>query len=260
MKGLWPLGVQSLSLDALQCATEDRDEMGELCEQLSAFHISMRMARVAKKECHPTMFIMDGKRGPGKHVAEAKERQAAERDAKKENEPIEQKAQEMVGVLPQYCGGLCSPDPGCRPCWEPPIFDYSRYDGILAAEKELTVREGRKEGEYRMYCIDEFMGRNLLTLYFGWDQDMEIDAKHRVMACNGGKRMRRGAWGNEVEFWSELMFEVSDHRMKMKEENGSPEERHGFDIRPGKIVMERVLEVARELDHHFGARLRQSLI
>lgn len=124
--------------------------MDELCNQLSAFHISARLQRQAEAE---------------------------ELAAKQDNAWL---LNELPSVWDKR---LHTPEPGCRPVWEPPALDYSIFEVIIEAQKELNVEEGSKEIYWRVDMMDNYVERLLLTKYQNW-----IDEEKRVFEdCDNEK-------------------------------------------------------------------------
>lgn len=129
--------------------------MDELCKVLSAFHISTRSAGAVEKE--KSTSELDG-RSAFKELPFADE------------------------------WGLPRPGPGCRPCWEPPIFDYWLFEVLIAAQKELNSKEGNKEIAWRTNAFDILLQMELFGVYQG---------THMTFYCLGKRRNNK----QETAFW-----------------------------------------------------------
>lgn len=104
------------------------DPMDELAEQLSRFHISARMQKVSEKQA---------------------------------------KVSKKQAYFRPRTGGKRSPSPktGRRSCREPPILDYSWFEELISAQKELNEREGSKDIAWRSERMNNLVEQELLLTY-----------------------------------------------------------------------------------------------
>lgn len=123
----------------------DDNAIDNLVNQLSSFHISPRMQRLAaekENQNHPP---------PTDHLPTAPE------------------ATKSAGASPTLTAaerkGLPTPQPECRPVWEPPMFDYSWFEQLLDAEKEVNVQEGNKEIAWRTGAMDIMIDQEIQNTY-----------------------------------------------------------------------------------------------
>ena len=117
---------------------ETADVMEELVTILQAFHISARLSRLAHQKCLPPKPIAI--------------------EATKTFTPY---SSHRIAGRP-----LPDPAPENRPCWEPPILDYSWFEDLITAQKEMDKRDGSKDLAWRTETMDNIVEDALLRTYF----------------------------------------------------------------------------------------------
>lgn len=154
-------------------ATIPKDPMDALAKQLSAFHISARLQKAAEEiQPIPKRYAIGSLEPvtfspatlPSPNLASSSSRRP----------------------------GLPSPELGYRPCWEPPILDYSWLEAVLDAEKELNRRDGSRDIAWRTDAMNEFFEYELLHSYYSqWVVDQ-----------------RTNVYLHDIPFWDSLLNDV----------------------------------------------------
>lgn len=110
----------------------------------------------------------------------------AQKAAKQANSARQQHAQSHLDVrVPPPM-----PEAGTRPCWEPPIFDYTFYGNLVEAQKEYNMRQGSKDVGFITDIMDSVVEKGLLNMY-----------QESIMHLNLGGEKETSA---EHQYWEAL--------------------------------------------------------
>ena len=199
---------------------EGSDVVDERVTKLQAFHISARSERLAHQE----------------------------------NLRLDRIAIQTISAVtlysPHRIGGRPLPDPapGNRPCWEPPILDYSWFDDLITAQKEMDKRDGSKDLAWRTETMDNVVEDALLRTYFyDYLRTMEKPPLgYQPSFSNSGSYP-------EAMFWQGLRGALWDDIHKLYVEGQAIRKRYGKRNREHAELLIGVKAIAVKNNENFGA-------
>lgn len=210
------------------------DVMEELVTKLQAFHISARLGRLAQQE----YFRL---------------------------EPI---AIEATKTTTPYSLGhriagrsLPSPSPEDRPCWEPPILNYSWFEDLIKAQKEMDKREGSRDLPWRTETMDNIVEDALLRTYFyeylptkAVPSIADMASVGEESAGEGGDGVEgSGAATSDALFWQGLRRAVWEDIHDLYVEGKQIRKKHGKRNRDHAELLIGVKAIATKKSPDFGS-------
>ena len=144
-------------------------------------------------------------------------------------------ARSLLKELPFAWDPLPSPASGTRPCWEPPVLDYTWYEQLLQGDKEITARDGKAEIVWRSEVMDYSIEARLLTRYWLF----ALDAWKAAGGCQ------------EQRFWNSLSQALGQDIGEFGDEYDEILRRHGKSKDDWRDMFQRITETAQEKDPVF---------
>lgn len=129
-----------------------------------------------------------------------------------------------------------------QPCWEPPELDYSSFELIIGAAKELNQKLGRADVAWRTEGMNIVFEQNLLSAY----------STHIVDKLSDSYGQR------ETAFLSSLKSELDIDTTEVASDARDVVERHGKSHDAFQTLIEDVMKMA--MHDHPKARLHQDFI